>query len=54
MKFVVYINGNPKAVFVGFSEEAVENFIRENDSWNRQCNGWNCKLDDYEVVRVRL
>ena len=54
MKYVVYCNEQPRAAFIGYSWESVENFIRENDSWNRSINGWNCELDTYEIVSVPL
>jgi hypothetical protein len=54
MKYIVYINGDSRSSFIGYSMESVANFIRENDAYNRQVNGWNCKLDDYEIVTVRL
>lgn len=54
MKYIVYINGNPISSFIGYSWQAVENFIRENDYANRMYNGWNCKLDEYEVVPVPI
>lgn len=50
-EFKVFI-GN-RCVFVGGSWTSVENFIRENDRANRELNGWDCELDDYEVVCIR-
>ena len=48
-KYLVYVNDSPCAVFIGYSEESVENFIRENDMYNRLRNGWECQLDTYEI-----
>ena len=52
MKYVVFLKGTGKSIFVGFSWESIENFIRENDQWNRMCHGWDCDLDQYEVVCI--
>lgn len=54
MKYLVYLKGTSQNIFIGYSLEAVENFCRENDSWNRLAHGWECELDNYEVVCVPM
>lgn len=49
-KYIVYYKGTGNAIFIGYSIESVDNFIRENDFYNRQVHGWDCEMDTYEVV----
>lgn len=53
MSYIVYYKGTGNAIFIGHSQESVDNFIRENDFYNRMAHGWDCELDEYEVVCVR-
>ena len=54
MKYLVYLKGTAQNIFIGYSWESVENFCRENDMYNRQYHGWDCELDNYEVVCVPM
>ena len=54
MKYIVYYHGESRSLFVGYSWQSVENFCRENDFYNRQAHGWDCELDDYDVVCIPI
>lgn len=53
-RYLVYLKGTSLNIFTGYSWQAVENFCRENDYYNRYYHGWDVELDEYEVVCQKM